>query len=96
MNLTTDCASDMQKVFFTDTKNDTDSHDPSNTTLNISSKDVLELKPEEQPDFFQKVCAFATENILRSLLNITVNKYGVSNTPVWSANSTLGNCSSSR
>ena len=96
MNVTTDCVSYMQKVFFTDTRNDTDSHKPSNTTLIISSKDVLKLRPEEQPEFLQKVCGFATKTILRSLHNITGNKYGENDNHVWSANSTLGNCSSSR
>ena len=95
MNVTTDCESYMQKVFFTNTENNTESLAPSNTTTNSSSSEVLKLTPEEQPEFLQKVCGFATQTILRSLHNVTVNTYDLGDNHVWSGNSTFGNCSSS-
>lgn len=96
MNVTADCVSYMQNVFFSDTRNYTDLLDTSNNPINTSSNEVLKLKPEERPDFLQKVCGFATKKILRSLPNISVNKYDRSDNHVTSANSSLGNCSSSK
>ena len=94
MSVTTDCVSYMQKVFFSENKNNTGLVDPSNATVNNSARTVLKLRPEGHPAFLHSVCDFATQSILKSLYNFSIIQQNVGDNQSQNIDLMPNNCSS--